>query len=235
MRALGRLAIIMTILLLGVTFAYDRDHPPYSFKGGAPEHIKAELLVDYKRTEYSSLDGQAYVKLNDGIDGVDLIIRDGRTSLKTMYFPFARAVYWADLDNNGLKDFIVFYISRGNGLGLEGDAVEIFLKAGVGDYRKISYNTTYAGIEDFVDMNMDGVSEVIVTGFYYGGRHNYFTYSIFEFTDFRLTNADNKYPGFPKFVKFTYAYNDKNVHHLLRGVRSMSPSGKAHQVWSPAL
>jgi len=156
MRTLGSLAIIMTILLLGVTLAYDKNHPPYSFKNGTPEHIKAELLVDYKRTEYSSRDGQVYVKLNDGIDGVDLIIRDGRTSLRTLFFPFARAVYWADLDNNGHKDFIVFYISRGNGLGLEGDAVEIFLKVGAGEYRKISYNTTYGGIEDFVDFKWMG-------------------------------------------------------------------------------
>ena len=211
MRALGRLAIIMTTLLLGVTLAYDKNHPPYSFKNGAPEHIKAELLVDYKHPQYTSQDGQVYVKLNDGIDGVDLIIRDGRTSLRTLFFPFARAVYWADLDNNGLKDFIVFYISRGNGLGLEGDAVEIFLKAGVGEYRKISYNATYAGIEDFVDLNMDGVSEVMVTGFYYGSKHNYFTYSIFEFTDFELTNADNKYQEFPKLVKFTYVPNHKDM------------------------
>ena len=214
MRALGRLAIIMTILLLGVTLAYDKNHPPYAFKDGAPEHIKAELLVDYKHPQYTSQDGQVYVKLNDGIDGVDLIIRDGRTSLRTLFFPFARAVYRVDLDNNGLKDFIVFYISRGNGLGLEGDAVEIFLKAGEADYRKILYNTTYAGIEDFVDLNMDGVSEVIVTGFYYGSKHNYFTYSIFELNDFELTNADSKYQGFPKLVKFTYAPNDKNTHYL---------------------
>lgn len=49
MRALGRLAIIVAMLLVGVTLAYDKNHPAYLFKAGAPEHIKAELLVGLLR------------------------------------------------------------------------------------------------------------------------------------------------------------------------------------------
>jgi len=57
MRALGRLVIIM-MFLMEVTLSYDKKHPPCSFKDEAPKHIKAELLVDYKRIEYPSQAGQ---------------------------------------------------------------------------------------------------------------------------------------------------------------------------------
>ena len=49
MRALGRPAIIIMMLLMEVTLSYDKKHPPCSFKDGAPEHIKAELLVGLLR------------------------------------------------------------------------------------------------------------------------------------------------------------------------------------------
>ena len=102
MRALGRLVIIM-MLLMEVTLSYDKKHPPCSFKDEAPEHIKAELLVDYKKTEYESEDGQVQVKLIEDMDGVSLMIRDGKLELNTLVIPYARAVYRVDLDNNGLK------------------------------------------------------------------------------------------------------------------------------------
>ena len=50
--------VIIMMLLMEVTLSYDKKHPPCSFKDEAPKHIKAELLVDYKRIEYPSQAGQ---------------------------------------------------------------------------------------------------------------------------------------------------------------------------------
>lgn len=235
MKAFSRLAIIATMLFVGTALAYDRNYPPYLFKDGAPEHIKAELLVDYKKTEYESEDGQVQVKLIEETDGVSLMIRDGKIELNTLVIPYARAVYWVDLDNNGLRDFIVLYISRANGLGLEGDTVEIFLKAGQTEYRKISYEATYAGIEDFVDLDKDGDAEVIITGFYRGSKHNYLTYSIYEFEGLKLFNADDKYNGFPKFIWFTFEPNDQDTENLTTDIRSCSVKEKDRAISYPKI
>jgi hypothetical protein len=128
--------------------------------------------------------------------------------------PMPWAVYRVDLDKNGLEDFIIFYSYRGCGLAASADKVEIFLKKQGGEYQKISYDVMSAGIEDFIDLNHDGQYEVIITDFYSGKKHNYFTYSIYEFKDYKLVNADLKFSGFPKFVWITYKPNDKDTTHL---------------------
>ncbi len=121
----------------------------------------------------------------------------------------------ADLDNNGLNDYLVFYTYRGCGLGALSNYVELYLKQKNGKYRFISYNTMSAGLDDFVDFNGDGKYEIIITDVLMSGGHTYFSYHLYAIKDYKLVNVDAKYTAFPKYVWFTMQPNDKPARKVL--------------------
>ena len=181
----------------GATYAYLENHPPYKFKDGAPKHLEVQPLKDLAKTESKYI---ADKKNNQTV--------------------FLEEVYRVDLDGNGSDDFIVFSSYRGCGLAGYKYEVEILLKKGDNSYQKISYDTMANNpIEEFVDLDKDGKYEVIITDLYYGDKHNYFTYNIYEFKDYKLVNADVKFGGFPKFVWITNKPNDKDTAHLTKEQR----------------
>jgi len=198
-------------------YAYFENYPPFKFDKGPFPQLKTEAIVDFDNPEYRSEDGKIIARLEEEAESLDFLVQDGNIVLARMperETPMPWAVYRADLDKNGLKDFIIFYSYRGCGLAASADKVEIFLKKEEEQYQKISYDVMSAGIEDFTDLNNDGQCEVIITDFYSGKKHNYFTYSIYEFKDYKLVNADSKFSEFPKFVWITYKPNDKDTTHL---------------------
>lgn len=213
------LILVLTFLFLSFhpTFAYFDNYPPYKFISGPPKHLEAKSLVDFDKSKYKSKDGKIITRLKETADSFDFILKDGKlvlASIREEKTPLPNSVYQVDLDGNGKKDFIVFYNYRGSGLESQKDMVEIFLKRKEGVYRRISYDTFSAGLEDFVDLDRDGKYEVIVTGFYHGVKHNYFTYNIYKFKDNKLINADSQFKDYPKFVWITYKKNDKDTVHL---------------------
>lgn len=235
-RCMMKKVIITLVLLFCVSsgsYAYLEDYPPYKFRDGPPKRFCGESLVDYDKADYTSSDSKVSARLKCTADTLDFIVRDDKAvlvSMKDKEAPIPFAVYRADLDGNGLKDFIVLYTSYGCGLAALSGMIEIYLKTNEGAYRKISYEALGFGIEDFVDMNNDGKCEVIIPDFYYGGGHNYFTYSIYEFNDFKLVNADSKFKGFPKFVWYTHKPNDKDTGHLSREERAAQVSEKNNSI-----
>lgn len=179
-------------------------------------------MVDSDKSRYESKDGEILAMFKEKADSFDFILKDGKLVLaqtKDDNPPLPYSVYQADLDKNGLKDFIIFYSYREDGFGAFRDKVEIFLKKKQGAYRKISYDTYSAGLEDFVDLNKDGKFEVIITDFYGGSKHNYFTYNIYKISNYKLVNADNQFEGFPMFIWFTDKGNDKDTSHLTQEER----------------
>ncbi len=213
------LALITIIIFFpgNAAFAYFSNYPPYKFKESPPKHIEAKLLVDSDKPKFKSKDGKIFVKLEETASGFNFLLKDGKLTLARLTeekVPLPNSVYLADLDSNGMKDFIVFYNYRGSGLASQKDKIEIYLKNKGGSYQRISFDTLSAGLEDFVDLDRDGKWEVIITGFYRGAKHNYFTYDIYRLKNYRLVNADNKYGAFPKFIWITYNKNDKNTVHL---------------------
>ncbi|MEI8344920.1 MAG: hypothetical protein WCG06_02490 [Candidatus Omnitrophota bacterium] len=154
-----------------------------------------------------------------------LLIKDGDKTLVKLYVtkpndpPFPNAVYWIDVDGNGLKDFIVLSSHRGTGIGLNFDYVDIYLKKPDRSYQRISFETWAVNLKDFVDLNRNGKYEVIITGFDQGQSHNYYSYNIYAFYKYRLINADQKFPGFPKYVRLTKKPNDKDSHQLSKEER----------------
>lgn len=192
--------------------AYFDDYPPYRFAESAPKHINASALVDLTKSEFRSPDGSVFVSLKEKDWTPDFVLKEGdKTLLEQHNEPFPYAVYWVDIDGNGLKDFIVLYNYRGCGLAATQDKVDMLLKKPDGSYVKISYDTMSSGINDFVDLDKDGKWEVLITDMYEGNKHNYFSYSVYEFENYRLVNVDHKIKGFPKFIWYTHRPNDKNA------------------------
>jgi hypothetical protein len=223
------LVLVLFSLSHSNTYPYSDKYPPFSFKEDSPAHLRAKPLVDWDKLEYKSKDGKIMVRLKEERDSFDFILKDGNlvlAQIKENTPPLPYVVYQADLDNNGLKDFIIFNTYRMNGLGAFMDKVEIFLKKENGAYGKISYDTFCAGLEDFVDLNRDGKYEVIIMGLYGGSKHNYFTYNIYRISHYELVNSDEQFKGFPKFIWFTYKENDKDTTHLTQEERRLHTGKK---------
>lgn len=202
--------------------SYFDNYPPYTFKKGPPRHLETKALVDFDKPRYLSKDGKISARLKEKAEGFDFLLKDGKfvlVSIKEDKPPLPNSVYQVDLDANGLKDFIIFYNYRGDGSVPQRDRVEIFLKKKQGVYQKISYDTLSSGLEDFVDLDKDGKYEVIITAYYSGTKHNYFTYNIYKMVDYKLINANTRFRGYPKFVWVTYKANDKDTSHLTQDER----------------
>lgn len=220
-------------LLSKFGFSYFDNYPPYTFKNGPPSHLEAKTLVDFDKSKYKSRDGKIVARLQEKADSFDFFLKDGKlvlAQIKEEAPPLPNSVYQVDLDSNGLKDVIIFYNYRGNGLGAQKDKVEIFLKKKQGAYQKISYDTLSGGLEDFVDLDKDGRYEVIITDFYSGSKHNYFTYNIYKLTNYKLVNADAQFKGFSKFVWITYKRNDKDTTHLTQEEKLLHTEQKNNSI-----
>lgn len=230
-------AVCATVLLCcnpSVGWAYFKDYPPYEFKNGPPKHLEAEMLADFNKQYYESKDGAVAVRLKSGFASIDFLVEEGGYVLAhkdELELPYPYAVYGADLDGNGLRDFIIYYWWGAPGINLSLIRVEIYLKKERGGYRKIYYDSNSPGLEDFTDLDNDGKYEVIITDYYCGKKHTYYSYSIYEFKGCELVNADNKFKGFPKFIWYTYKPNDKDTKHLTKKERLLHTKGKDSYIW----
>ena len=229
MRQIIVVSIGLILWITGISFAYRDDYPPYKFKDGPPAHLNIKPLVKGEG-DYNSKDGLVVVHLREPKPfEVEFSLKVGKATLvstdqDTEWFP--STVFQADLEGNGLDDFIVFYNSRGPGLGGCQDRVEIYLRKKNGGFEKISYDTFDAGIEDFIGPDKEGKYKIIITGFYQDGRHSYFSYNIYEFGSYQLVNADTKIRGFPRFVQYTYKKNDKDTGRLTQQERHLQTKDK---------
>jgi len=211
------LMVTVFFLNISVAHAYFEDYPPFKFGQKPPATIKTNLLVDYDHPDYKSSDGKVVARLAETPDTFDFQLKVDGVILqekKERETPFAYAVYEADLDKNGLRDYIIFSSERGCGLASQISIVDLYLGKADGGYDCIHYETFGAGIEDFVDYNKDGHAKVFIIDMYGGDKHNYFAYSVYKIQDGKLINANAETKGFPKFIWYTEKKNDKNTKHL---------------------
>lgn len=220
------IVFIFLIFTFSDAHAYLDEYPPYKFKDGPPKHLQLDPLVDIDKSDYVSKDGSVTARLNESFASnlLDFSLKVNNTTLVQMTereLPMPYIVYRADLDGNGLYDYIVFYSYHGNSLASLASRVEIFLAKKEGTYNKISYENQDSGLEDFVDLNNDGKHEVIITDLRIVDGHTYFTYNVYEFKEYRLVNADAKFKGFPKFIWYTFKSNDKDTTRLTKEERAL--------------
>ena len=231
-----RIAVVSVGLILwttGISFGYRADYPPYRFQYGPSPRINAELLVDLDKHDYKSEDGSIIARLKDTGSGINFLLKEGNYVLVNNHIkeaPTPYAIYKADLDGDGLKDFIVFNWYGGCGIEMNSFRVDIFLKKKTGGYRKISFDTLSSGLEDFVDMNKDGKYEIIITDIYSGQKHTYFSYDVYRFENYRLVNADAEVKEFSKFVWYSYKKNDQDTTHLTQKERLLHTKEKDHSI-----
>lgn len=188
------------------------QYPPFPFRAkNLPPHLKVQCLTGHGSQQIVEAEGMQVELLNLGTVYEVKIKGDGKIIFETEEGgPFVYATYYADLDNNRLKDFIMFSSYLGCGLAGYNDRVDILLQTERYIFSHIHYDTMSASLKDIVDINHDGIYEVIFTGFYSGRRHNYFVYSIYEIKNAELHNANKKYSQFfPKFIRFTHKPNDQ--------------------------
>jgi hypothetical protein len=123
--------------------------------------------------------------------------------------------YKADIDKNGFDDYIVISNDVGNGLlAFAFGKTYIFLGKPDGNYQTIYFDSAYPSEKDFIDIDKDGRSAIIIGGYENIGEHAYWTYNIYEIKNYKLVNANAKFEGFPKLIWFTDKPNDKDTGHL---------------------
>jgi signal peptidase I len=207
-------AVLLVMLMSAqISEAYIGDYPPFGFKEPQRKPVNAQCLVDLDGGEYVSKDGKLKAVLKDGKDEFDFLLQgDGetlmtRTSLEET--PVPCAVYRTDLNGDKNDDLIVLSNYRGCGLGAIVDHVDIFIKKKGHGYKLIAYDTFSAGIEDFLDINNDGKTEILTANFYEGEKHNYFVYRVYVIKGEDFVNVDKNVKGFPRFIWYTFKPNDK--------------------------
>lgn len=212
------LVISLLFFILEGSFAYFEKYPPYKFDEVPFPHLETEELVNWDRPSYELEEEGVSIYLKDRLheNEYDFYIKENGLTLMEYEDddPFAYTVFRSDLDKNGLQDCIIFSSHRGCGLAAHLVIVDIILKKNNTTYKRITYETFFFGLEDFVDLDKDGKYEVITTDMYGGKGHNYWAYNIYEFDNYQLINANKKHKGFPKFIWFTYKENDKDTTHL---------------------
>ena len=234
------LCILFVLMFVRSSFAYFEDCPPHKFTDKAYPHLECEPVVSYdtEYNEFSAKGGTIEVRMEDTIDGVYFIMRDGENILaenlnieETLPQPWN--VYWTDIDNNGFNDFIVISPYMGNGLAATIVQVDIYLNSKE-QYVHIQYDTMFGGMVNFVDIDDDGTYEIIITdvcsGEYKDKPHNYFYYNIYSVDNYKLVNADNSFEGFPKFIWMTNNPNDKDTIHLTQKERQKHTSEKNRSI-----
>lgn len=75
--AITLIAIILFCCHCYTASAYFSDYPPYKFKDGPPQHLKATPLVDLDNKQYVSSDTKITVRLNETADSLDFLVKDG--------------------------------------------------------------------------------------------------------------------------------------------------------------
>ncbi|MEI7751858.1 MAG: VCBS repeat-containing protein [Candidatus Omnitrophota bacterium] len=132
-------------------------------------------------------------------------------------YPYIGEIREADLDGNGLEDFIFIVSYMGNGIPI--DAVILLLQTKKGEFKRLDYDTYSPSFNDFIDFNRDGKYEVVITSMSQlkgadGKYHSYWVYSVYEFAEFNLVIDNLLATGFPKFIWFTNRPNSKEAKNL---------------------
>lgn len=130
-------------------------------------------------------------------------------------YPFIGEIKEADVDGNGLSDLVIEASYMGS--GVSPDAVIVLLQTEKGKFQRVDYDSFEPSSDDFVGFGNDG-NEVLLTGLTSlrgldGRIHSFWTYVPYRVKGFDLV-MDKSISGFPKFIQFTHAPNDKPTNQL---------------------
>lgn len=229
-----QLLVTLVISLLAIStsvFAYNEDYPPYKFGKEFKSYFKLQNL-DGKKPIYENDDYHYRNKTNSfeliktnphdsfSIDGL-VIKANNKIILSNNEHPHVTGFFMADIDANGVDDYIVISYSVGNGLlAFAFGRIYLFLGRPDGNFETVYFESIYPSESDFLDIDKDEKCELIIGGFEWVGRHSYWTYSIYEIKNYKLVNVNSKFMGFPKIIWFTHKPNDKDTVRLTQRERA---------------
>jgi hypothetical protein len=130
-------------------------------------------------------------------------------------------VFSAELNQDGLPDFIVNVWSGGTGLALSGTEVTFLLSSKEG-YQAASFYLFDFGKGDLVQFRAGGPVYLIRNDLLGsdgektldGRTHNFWVYQLYRIDGTRFVPADADQPGFPKWVWFTNRTNHEETTQL---------------------
>ena len=225
-----RTVILVVVLLISCSFlvsqqvfAYPESHPP--FPAGKPSpypSLKAEPVVDY-HLEAPFEEGPVRISTSPERDKVGRVtevrvnnqrVFDTASAHPDFYFQFGSRVFYTDLTGDGRKDIIVYAYPGSNGLGASIELADLLIAKADGTYHHVSFEAYAAGSEDFIDINGDGLYEMLWVYYFFEGDHSYWVYRIVEIGDDGLRLNDQLIPNFPEIIWFTEKPNDKPTQKL---------------------
>lgn len=132
-------------------------------------------------------------------------------------YPYLGDIWTADLDGNGLKDFVIYVSYMGN--GIPPDNGVILFQTSPGVFRRLDFETYGFYPTDFTDIDKDGKSELVLCSMYQdmakdGKLHSFLVYTAYRIENYSLKRMDFGQRGFPSFIWFTKKANSKETTKL---------------------
>lgn len=210
--------------------AYESDFPPYS-SGKFPANCQVHTMKpvaesdrnkgDFK-SKYQIKEHNALVSLHLNMDyskqsfGLYLSLQNKdrkelMPAIKTGLHPtFINKVYWAYLNKDAVKDFIIVTNSGDAGL-INGKQQAMFVLSDKGRYVAKSLASYKISPKDFYDYSSDNKCEYLHQSFITDGAKHYWVYNVLQFIGSNIVekNALSRY--FPKWITLTAKPNSKTA------------------------
>ncbi len=132
-------------------------------------------------------------------------------------YPYLGDVWEADLNGDGLKDFVIYASHMGN--GIPPDNGIILFQTASGAFRRLDFETYGFDPADFTDLDRDGRPEIIISSLYQdngndGRLHSFWVYAAYGVENYSLKRMDFGKAGFPSFIWFTEKPNSQETTKL---------------------
>lgn len=220
--------LIFFYVFIPLAQAYESDFPPYS-SGKFPVNCQIHTMKpvtesDRKKgsfkSKYQIKDQNTLVNLHLDMDyskqsfGLYLSLQNKDKKelmpvIKTALHPtFINKVYWAYLNKDAVRDFIIVTNSGDAGL-MNGKQQAMFVLSDKGRYVVKTLASYKVSPKDFYDFSSDNKCEYLHQSFMTDGAEHYWVYNVLQFIGSNIVekNALSRY--FPKWIKLTTKPNSK--------------------------
>ncbi len=218
-----KLALALCMLLSSFTAnAFDKDFPPYP-NGKFPLHCAIHSLKPYSESDRHKGNFKSRYLVNDkqtrlvfdlnmnyqkGKAGMYLSVKNttGKVYIKPLKVGWhptnIRSVYWAYLNKDNKKDYIVNMDTGDGYLSAGRENTTFILSTGKG-YTARQIGSYHLQPEDFYDYSTDNKCEYLHQSLLNTGKQTYWAYNILQFIGGRIIVKNQLSRYFPKWIPLT--------------------------------